>query len=175
MRILGGIIKTLRLALPKIGIGWMFALLTVNFNRVTIKELGIAAIVITVMTGMHNFLSPFQVVFGRFADRHPLFGLRRTPMLLAGAAIASVVFLALPALALAMARGSAIATLAGFGLLALFGIAVAIHGDSHHALIAESTGDRSRGAVISVVWTFLIISTIASAITIKIVMPTYTP
>src|SRR4051812_42583357 len=164
MRILSAIIKTLRLALPKIGIGWMFALLTINFNRITIKELGVAAIVITVMTGMHNFLSPFQVVFGRFADRHPFFGLRRTPMLLAGTVVTSLVFLALPALAIAMGRGSIIATLAGFALLAVFGIGVAIHGDAHHSLIAEVTDDRSRGAVISVVWTFLIVSTIASAI-----------
>lgn len=175
MQLLKRVIKGLRLALPKIGIGWMFALLTINFNRVTIKELGVAAIIITVMTGMHNFLSPFQVIFGRFADRHSLLGLRRTPMLLASTVIVSLAFLALPALAQAMGRGSFAAVLAGFVLLAVFGIGVAIHGDAHHSLIAETTDDRSRGAVISVVWTFLIISTIASAITIKVLMPIYTP
>jgi BCD family chlorophyll transporter-like MFS transporter len=95
-------------------------------------------------------------------------------MLLASTVMTSLVFLGLPALALAMGRGSIAASLAGFGLLAVFGIGVAIHGDAHHSLIAEVTDDRSRGAVISVVWTFLIISTIASAITIKIVMPMYT-
>ena len=79
LRVLRGISDTLRLALPKIGAGWMFALLTSNFNRVSIFDLGIAAVVITVMISMHNFLSPFQVVFGRLGDRYPILGLRRTP------------------------------------------------------------------------------------------------
>lgn len=174
LRVAAGVIRALRLALPKIGVGWMFALLTVNFNRVTIKELGVAAVLITIMTGMHNFLSPFQVVFGRFADRHPFLGMRRTPMLLASTVVTSVVFLALPRLGVAMGQGSLLAVLAGFGLLIIFGIGIAVHGDAHHSLIAEVTDERSRGGVISVVWTFLIMSTIASAITIKVVMPTYT-
>lgn len=175
LRVAAGVIRALRLALPKIGVGWMFALLTVNFNRVTIKELGVAAVLITIITGMHNFLSPFQVVFGRFADRHPFLGMRRTPMLLASTVVTSVVFLALPRLGVAMGQGSLLAVLAGFGLLIIFGIGIAVHGDAHHSLIAEVTDERSRGGVISV-WcrTFLMMSTIASAITIKVVMPTYT-
>jgi BCD family chlorophyll transporter-like MFS transporter len=172
---LGGAVKVLRLALPKIGVGWMFALLSVNFNRVTIKELGVAAIIVTVMTGMHNFLSPFQVIFGRFADRRPILGLRRTPLLLASTLAASLVFLALPAVAQALGRAEWWAIPAGLLLFVVFGVGVAAHGDSHHALIAETTGNRQRGLVMSVVWTMLIVSTIASAITIRVVMPEYTP
>ncbi len=171
---LGSAIKILRLALPKIGVGWMFALLSVNFNRVTINELGVAAVIVTVMTGMHNFLSPFQVIVGRFADRRPILGLRRTPLLLLSALGTSLVFLALPSIAAAMGRGSLWAAAAGLALFTVFGIGISIHGDSHHALIAESTSEGQRGLVMSVVWTMLICSTIASAITIKIMMPEYT-
>lgn len=78
-RFLLGALKVLRLALPKLGVGWMFALLTSNFNRVSIVELGVMAIIVTTMIGLHHFLSPFQVVWGRIADSHPVFGLRRTP------------------------------------------------------------------------------------------------
>lgn len=39
--VLGVILKALRLALPKIGVGWMFALLSSNFNRITIYELAL--------------------------------------------------------------------------------------------------------------------------------------
>jgi BCD family chlorophyll transporter-like MFS transporter len=173
LRFLGSAIKVLRLALPKIGIGWMFALLSVNFNRVTIKELGAAAVIITALTGMHYFLSPFQVVFGRFADRRPILGLRRTPLLLLSALVASLVVLALPGLAVALGQGSPGAVAAGAALFVLFGVAIAAHGDSHHALIAESTGERQRGLVMAVVWTMLIFSTIASAIIIRVMMPEY--
>ena len=174
-RFLGAALKTLRLALPKIGVGWMFALLSSNFNRVAIVELGIAAVLITTMIGMHHFLSPFQVVFGRIADRNPVFGLRRTPYLLLGAAIASLVFIPLPGVALAMSAGAPWAVPAGFALLLVFGVGAAAIGDCHHSLIAEVTEPRSRGGVIAVVWTVTILSTIVAAGVIKSVMPHYTP
>jgi BCD family chlorophyll transporter-like MFS transporter len=146
-RFLGRALTVLRLALPKIGVGWMFALLSVNFNRVTIKELGVAAIIVTLMTGMHNFLSPFQVICGRFADQRLLLGLRRTPLLLLSALVTSLLFLALPAVAATLGQGSLRAAVAGFGLFIVFGIGISIHGDSHHALIAETTHDWQRGLV----------------------------
>ena len=153
----------------------MFALLLVNFNRIAIVELGITAVLITAMTGMHHFLSPFQVVFGRFADQHPILGFRRTPILLVSSVAASLLFVLLPVLALAMGGGSALAVLAGFGLFILFGIAIAAMGDAHHSLIADVTPERSRSSTMAFVWTLLIISTIASAIVMKVVMPVYTP
>lgn len=169
------IFKTLRLALPKIGIGWMFALLTIDFNRIAIVELGIAAILITTMLGLHQFLSPFQIIIGRIADRHPIAGLRRTPYIISASIIASLVFLALPSVVHAMSTGSLLATITGFVLLIVFGVATAMFGDSHHALIAEVTSTRTRGGVISVVWTFTILSTILAAIVMNIVRPEYTP
>lgn len=172
---LRALVKTFRLALPKLGVGWMFALLTIDFNRVAIVEWGVAAVLITTMLGLHHFLSPFQVVIGRIADRHPLWGWRRTPFLLLASVVASLVFVALPTIGQAMGNGSLLATVSGFALLIIFGIAIAVIGDTHHALIAEVTTPAARGGVISVVWTFTIISTIASAIVMNIVRPTYSP
>lgn len=171
----GAVVKTLRLALPKLGVGWMFALLTIDFNRITIVELGVAAIVVTMMLAMHYFLSPFQVIIGRFADRNPVLGYRRTPYLIAAGVVGSLVFVALPSAAHAMGDGSPLGYLSAFGLLIVFGIAIAIMGDSHHALIAEVTTPSSRGGVISVVWTFTILSTIIAAVVMNIVRPVYTP
>lgn len=174
-RFLLGALKVLRLALPKLGVGWMFALLTSNFNRVSIVELGVTAIIVTTMIGLHHFLSPFQVIWGRMADSHPVLGLRRTPYLLLGAVVGSLVFLALPSIATAMGQGSALATVAGFALLILFGVSIAAMGDSHHSLIAEVVEPKRRGGVIAVVWTFTIMSTIIAAGVIKSVMPAYSP
>jgi BCD family chlorophyll transporter-like MFS transporter len=175
LSVLGLILKALRLALPKIGIGWMFALLSSNFNRITIYELGVTAVLVTVMLGMHNFLSPFQVVFGRIADRNPVFGLRRTPYAFGGALIACMVFPLLPSIAQGMGAGNPIASIGGLGLMLLFGVSLAVMGDSHHSLIAESTDERTRGGIISVVWTFTILSAIVSAGVSKMIMPEYTP
>lgn len=174
-RVLGGIFKALRLALPKLGVGWMFALLTSNFNQITIVDLGVTAAIVTAMIGLHHFLSPFQVIFGRLADRHPIFGLRRTPYMWLGSLVSSLVFLTLPSIAAGMGNGSLLATVAGFALLVVFGIGVAASGDAHHALIAESVPEQRRGGVISVVWTFTIISAIASGILLRVLMPSYDP
>lgn len=169
------VLKTFRLALPKLGVGWMFALLTIDFNRIAIVELGITAVLVTTMLAFHYFLSPFQIIAGRLADRNPVYGLRRTPYLILASIAASLVFLALPSVAQAMGEGSGMAIAGAFGLFLLFGIAIAVMGDSHHSLIAEVTSEKSRGAVISVVWTFTILSTIIAAIVMNIVRPEYTP
>lgn len=170
MRAIMVVIKTLRLALPKIGVGWMFAILTSNFNQIAIKDLAIPAFLITIMIGMHHFLSPFQVFWGRFADRNPIFGYRRTPYMLLGGFVASLVFLALPTVAVMMSNQLPFANAMGFGLLVVFGIGIAAMGDTHHALIAEVTTPRTRSTTIAVVWTFTIASGIASAIVMKVVM-----
>jgi BCD family chlorophyll transporter-like MFS transporter len=167
--------KTLRLALPKIGVGWMFALLTIDFNRIAIVELGITAILITALLGLHYLLSPFQVIVGRTADRNPIFGLRRTPYLLLGCTIASLVFLGLPSIAQAMGDGASWAYIAGIGAFIIYGIGIAMMGDSHHSLIAEMTTPKSRGGVITVVQMFTILSGIMAAVVMNIVRPEYTP
>lgn len=163
-------IKTIQLSLPKIGIGWMFALLTSNFNRIAIHDLGVVAVVVTTMIGLYHFLSPFQVVFGRMADRYPVFGFRRSPYLLGGLLVSSLVFLALPSVAVGMGQGSILAVIAGFVLLILFGVGFAAAGSSHLALIADVTTTRSRGIVVAIVWTMQIASVIAAAIVMKIMM-----
>ncbi|MBC8163561.1 MAG: BCD family MFS transporter [Roseiflexaceae bacterium] len=170
MSVLLGIIKTLRLALPKIGVGWMFALLTSNFNQIAIKDLAVPAIIITVMIGMHHFLSPFQIIWGRIADQHPIFGYRRTPYMLLGGLGASLVFVALPTVAVMIGNQLPFATMLGFLLLAIFGICIAAMGDTHHSLIAEVTTAKSRSSTIAVVWTFTIASAIASGVVMKSVM-----
>jgi hypothetical protein len=97
--------KTIRLSLIRVGIGWMFALLTFNFNRVSIVDLGAMGLIVATLIGLHHFLSPFQVVWGRLADRYPFFGYRRTPSIVLSTLVGSLIFLALPSLAVVLAQG----------------------------------------------------------------------
>jgi hypothetical protein len=85
MALLQLIIKTLQLSIIRVGIGWMFALLTFNFNRVSITYLGAVAVIVTTFIVLHHFLSPFQVFWGRLADRYPIAGYRRTPYIILSA------------------------------------------------------------------------------------------
>lgn len=173
--LLRGALRAIQLTLPKLGIGWMFALLTSNFNRIAIHELGVLAVLVTSMIGLYHFLSPFQVYFGRLADRHPILGFRRSPYLLLGLALSALVFPALPSVAVAMGEGSVLAVVTGFVLLTLFGIGFAAAGNAHLALIADLTSERSRGIVVALVWTVQIAAVIISASIMKQVMPVYDP
>ena len=166
---------TLKLALPKVAVGWMFALLTIDFNRVAIVEMGLAAVFVTGLLSIHYFLAPFQVIAGRIGDLHPIFGLRRTPYLVAASVIASLLFLALPTITLAMGAGVAIATPAALVLFVLFGLCMAVIADSYHALIAETISKENRAGVISVVWVVMILSTILSAVVMNAVRPEFSP
>ncbi len=166
---------TLRIALPKVGVGWMFALLTIDFNRVAIFELGIAAIVVTTLLSIHYFVAPFQVVIGRLADCKPVFGYRRTPYLIAGSAFASLLFLALPSVTMSMGSGSLGGLLAAIVLFTLFGLSMAVIADSYHSLIAEVTKKETRGAIVAVIWVVMILSTIIAAVVMNAMRPEFTP
>jgi len=169
------IVWTLRLALPKVGVGWMFALLTTDFNRVAINELGIAAIVVTALVSIRYFMAPFQVVVGRIADTMPILGYRRTPYLLIGCIVASLLFMAIPQVAFGMGEGSAMAMLSAIMLFTLFGLSMAVIADTYHSLIAEVTSPESRGMVISVAWIVLIMSSILATVVMNIVRPEFSP
>lgn len=166
---------TLKIALPKVAVGWMFALLTIDFNRVAIVEMGVAAVVVTTLLSIHYFIAPFQVIAGRIADTRPILGYRRTPYLLGASAVASLLFLALPSVTFAMGEGSSLATAVAVVLFVMFGLCMAVMADSYHSLIAETTNKDTRAGVISVVWIVMILSTILAAVVMNAVRPEFTP
>jgi BCD family chlorophyll transporter-like MFS transporter len=167
--------KTIRLSLIRIGIGWMFALLTFNFNRVSMVELGAMGLIVATLIGLHHFLSPFQVIWGRLADRYPLAGYRRTPSIVLSTLVGSLIFLALPTLAVGLGQGAPGAILLAFALLAVFGLAMAANGSAAFALIAEVTAEHERGFVVAVTHTVMIMSAIVAAGVAKVVVPEYSP
>jgi BCD family chlorophyll transporter-like MFS transporter len=169
------LLKTVRLAIMRVGAGWMFALLTFNFNRVSIADLGAIAVIVTSLIGMHHFISFFQVYWGRFADRNPIFGYRRTPYIILSGLLASLVFLFLPSVAVGLGERSLLATGEAFFLIAIFGICMAMNGSSSNSLVAEVTTPKERGGVIAFVWAVVIISGIVSAGVAGAIMPTYSP
>ena len=164
-------LSILRLTLPKLGVAFPFAMLLSVYNRVMIEELAILPIVVGVMYLIYNLVNGVgQVTVGRVADRRPVFGLRRTPYLLAGLLLSSIALLPLPAVATAASADPAL--IPGlFLVMIVFGVGFAMTGDSHNALIAELTaGKKNRSTVIAVVWFFQIFASIVVAIAVSIIL-----
>ena len=176
------ILRAFQLTLPRAAAGWLFALLTSNFNRIAIYELGITAVVITSLLGLYHFLSPVQVITGRISDRVPIFGMHRSPYVLIGMLMSAVAVAALPYIVVPMSQtpdelyfvSFPYATyVAAFIVLVFFGIGFATAGASHLALVAEVIPERSRGLVTALIWTMLIVGMIGSLQFIRGYMPTY--
>ncbi len=166
-------IVSIQLTLPRAAVGWLFAILTSNYNRISIHELGIAAVTITTLLALYHFLSPFQVIFGRLADRFPIFGFRRSPYVLIGLLLSSLAVAGLPAATLAMSQGAAIGYVQVLLLLILFGIGFAMAGVTHLALVADVTPPRRRGLQVAMIWAMLLVGMIASLAFIRAFMPDY--
>lgn len=175
-------IRAFQVTLPRVAAGWLFAILTSNFNRIAIYELGIAAVAVTSMLGFYHFLSPFQVIYGRIADRVPIFGYHRTPYVVIGMMLSAFAVAALPYIVIPMAENPDTifflnfpyaAYVVGFIVLILFGVGFAMAGANHLALVAEVIPPRSRGLVTAGIWTMLIVGMIVSLGFIRSYMPDY--
>jgi BCD family chlorophyll transporter-like MFS transporter len=165
------LLNTFRLMIPKIGVGYLFAMLLSVYNRVMINELKIAATLVGAMYLLYNLMSILQVVNGRYSDRRAIFGLRRTPMMFIGLMTSALALVFLPGAATSFAGGNSVAFLGMLAIMVVFGFGFAMNGDSHNTLIAELTeGKRNRSGVISMVWVFTILSTIICSIGASIVL-----
>ena len=165
-------LNILRLTLPKLGVAFPFAMLLSVYNRVMIEELAIMPIIVGAMYLVYNIVNGLgQVTVGRISDRRPVFGLRRTPYLLAGLLLSSLALIPLPVVATAASAGNIFMVAGLFVVMIAFGIGFAMTGDSHNALIAELTVDKkNRSTVIAVVWFFQIFAAIVSAIIVSIIL-----
>jgi MFS transporter, BCD family, chlorophyll transporter len=175
-------VRALQLTLPRAAAGWLFALLTSNFNRIAIYELGIAAVVITTLLGLYHFLSPFEVVYGRLADRVPIFGRHRSPYVFLGMMLSACAVAVLPAVVVPMSVDAHqffslsfpyISYIVGFAVLTVFGIGFSMAGSNHLALVAEVMPERTRGLVTALIWTAMIMGMIVSLVFIRAYMPEY--
>ncbi len=168
------LLAIMRLTLPKLGVAYLFTLLLSVFNRVMINELQIAAALIGGLYFAYRIMNIFQVYVGRYSDRRPFWGLRRTPVIVGGLLLASLSLVPLPHLAIAYSQNPSVPYFALMLLCLLgFGFGFAANGDGQNTLIAEMTeGKKNRPAVVATVWlfqiVFIVISGIASSIILQI-------
>ena len=78
------LLKRLQLGLLHVAVAMTLVPINSTLNRVMIKELAISATLVAVLASLPYLFSPVQVAIGSYSDRHPIFGLRRTPYIFAG-------------------------------------------------------------------------------------------
>lgn len=168
-------LKRFQLGLIHVAVAMTLVPINSTLNRVMIRELAISAALVALLASLPYLFSPLQVLIGSFSDRHPLFGLRRTPYIVLGLLLCVAGVAISPWAAYRLAEGGLGGILAGWLPFLAWGMGYNLASVSYLALASELTGEQGRGRTIAVMWFMMIISIIFTAIAISRMVDPYTP
>ena len=146
-----------------------------TLNRILIEDQGLAATLVVLLFSPPYLFSFIQVAIGSFSDRHPLFGLRRTPYIVAGLilCVAGLMLAAQVALILPtnfwLGLGLGVLTFGAWGMG--FNLATV----SYFSLASELSSEQGRSKTTAVMFFIMIVCIIGTAIMLSRMLENYTP
>jgi BCD family chlorophyll transporter-like MFS transporter len=146
-----------------------------TLNRVMIFDLGISKTLFTLLAIFPYLLSPIQVAIGSFSDRHPIFGYRRTPYILAGLVLCVLGVAVSPQIALLISKNFTLGIIVGILAFGMWGMGYNLSAVSYLSLASELSGEKERGKTIATMFTVMVIGLIVTGISLSRMVPTYDP
>ncbi|MCC7117920.1 MAG: BCD family MFS transporter [Anaerolineales bacterium] len=168
-------LKRLQLALIHTAVAMTLLPINSTLNRVMIFDLGISKTLFTALSIFPYLLAPAQVAIGAFSDRHPLFGFRRTPYILAGLICCVVGVAVSPQIATLMSHNFTAGIIVGVLAFGLWGIGYNLSAVSYLSLASELSGERERGKTIATMFTVMVVGLIVTGISLSCLAQTYDP
>ena len=168
-------IKRLQLALIHTAVAMTLVPINSTLNRVMIFDLGISKTLFTLLAIFPYLLSPIQVAIGSFSDRHPIFGYRRAPYILAGLILCVVGVSVAPQVAILMSQNFTLGVIAGILAFGLWGMGYNLSAVSYLSLASELSGEKERGKTVATMFTIMVIGLIATGISLSRMVPTFDP
>jgi BCD family chlorophyll transporter-like MFS transporter len=168
-------LKRLQLALIHTAVAMTLVPINSTLNRVMIFDLGISKTIFTLLAIFPYLLSPIQVAIGSFSDRHPIFGYRRTPYILAGLILCVLGVAVSPQIALLISENFTLGIIAGVLAFGLWGMGFNLSAVSYLSLASELSGEKERGKTIATMFTIMVIGLIATGISLSRMVPTFDP
>ena len=169
------ILKRLQLGLIHVAVAMTLVPINSTLNRVMIKELAISAALVAALASLPYLFSPIQVAIGSFSDRHPLFGLRRSPYILLGLVLCVVGVVLSPLTAFLLVENFWAGLGAGLLTFGAWGMGYNFASVSYLSLASELSGEKGKGKTIAIMWFMMIASIIATAIALSEMVEPYTP
>lgn len=167
--------KRVQLGLIHVAVAMTLVPINSTLNRVMIKELAISATLVAVLASLPYLFSPIQVAIGSFSDRHPVFGFRRSPYILAGLLLCVLGLVIAPQAAFLLASNFWLGIAVGVLAFGSWGMGYNLAAVSYLSLASELSGDKGRGKTIAVMWFMMITSIILTAIMLSRLVDPYTP
>jgi BCD family chlorophyll transporter-like MFS transporter len=168
-------LKRFQLGLVHVAIAMTLVPINSTLNRVMIKELALSATLVAILASLPYLFSPMQLAIGSYSDRHPIFGFRRTPYILAGLVLCVLAVAASPYVAFLLARDFGLGLLAGVLAFGAWGMGFNLSSVSYLSLASELSGETGRAKTIAVMWFMMIVSIIFTAIALSRMIDPYSP
>ena len=168
-------LKRFQLALIHTAVAMTLVPINSTLNRVMIFDLGISKTLFTLLAIFPYLLSPIQVAIGSFSDRHPIFGYRRSPYILAGLILCVVGVAVSPQIAILMSENFTLGIIAGILAFGAWGMGYNLSAVCYLSLASELSGEKERGKTIATMFTFMVIGLIVTGISLSRMVPTYIP
>jgi BCD family chlorophyll transporter-like MFS transporter len=169
------LIKRIQLGLIHVAVATTLVPINSTLNRVMIKELAASATLVALLASLPYLFAPLQIAIGSYSDRHPVFGLRRTPYILAGLILCALGVALSPQAAFLMNQNLGLGILAGVFVFGAWGMGYNLASVSYLALASEISGRNGRGKTIAIMWFMMIVAIIATAIGLSRMVDPYTP
>lgn len=169
------LIKRLQLAFIHTAVAMTLVPINSTLNRVMIFDIGISKTLFTLLAIFPYLLSPIQVAIGSFSDRHPIFGYRRSPYILAGLILCVLGVAVSPQIALLMSQNVTLGVIVGVFAFGMWGMGYNLSAVSYLSLASEFSGEKERGKTIATMFTFMVIGLIATGLVLSRMVPTYIP
>jgi len=165
--------KRFQLGLIHVAVAMTLVPINSTLNRVMINELALSATLVALLASLPYLFSPIQVMIGSFADRHPLFGWRRTPYILVGLALCVLGLIISPFAAFAIAENFWTGIWLGILAFGAWGMGFNFATVSYLSLASEISGEAGRGRTIAIMWFMMIVSIIFTAVLLSRLVDPY--
>jgi len=169
------ILKRFQLALIHTAVAMTLVPINSTLNRVMIFDLGVSKTLFTLLAVFPYLLSPIQVAIGSFSDRHPIFGYRRTPYILAGLILCVLGVAVSPQIAVLISNNFTLGVIVGVLAFGMWGMGYNLSAVSYLSLASELSGEKERGKTVATMFTIMVIGLIATGISLSRMVPTYDP
>lgn len=167
--------QRIQLGLIHVAVAMTLVPINSTLNRVMIKDLAISATLVAALASLPYLFSPIQVAIGSFADRHAIWGFRRTPYIVLGLLLCVGGVILSPYAAFLMAENfwaGVVVSLSAFGT---WGMGYNLSAVSYMSLASEISGEKGRSRTIAIMFTMMIVSIILTAIALSHMVEPYTP
>ena len=137
---------------------------TSTLNRVMIADMKMPVTLVAILVALPYLLSPLQIFLGNWSDRHPAADYHRTPWILLGGLLAATGSYFTVHVAYLLDRNFVMGLWAAAIVFCLWGAGINAASVSYLSLVTELADENGRSRAVSIMWTAMIASTIATSL-----------